>query len=142
MLEYCPPLTPPQPTSDFFRGLTEGWPWWPWWHSTVGRELRRPTANPRLTSGYRIHVPPRPLAWNPRAPGWLPRAATVPLVQDPFAYEDLRACVHLQISDAAARGLTQGCELASGHTRAVSACTTRATCLAMPHVGCYFTTHV
>ena len=67
----------------------------------IASSHRQPEAHEWIP--YFIHVPPRPLAWNPRAPGWLPRAATVPLVQDPFAYEDLRACVHLQISDAAAR---------------------------------------
>eukprot|EP00964_Phaeocystis_antarctica_P078417 scaffold48783_cov70-Phaeocystis_antarctica.AAC.4 len=30
----------------------EGWPWWPWWPSTIGRESRRPTANPMLMRGY------------------------------------------------------------------------------------------
>ena len=49
----CPLLNPPSQHQDFFSEVTpEGWPWWPWWPSTIGRDSRRPTANPRLASGY------------------------------------------------------------------------------------------
>ena len=49
----CPLLNPPSQHQDFFSEVTpEGWPWWPWWPSTIGRESRRPTANPMLMRGY------------------------------------------------------------------------------------------
>ena len=49
----CPLLNPPSQHQDFFSEVTpEGWPWWPWWPSTIGRDSRRPTANPMLMSGY------------------------------------------------------------------------------------------
>ena len=97
--------------------------------STIGRESPRPTANPVLMSGYpRGSASPR---WRGiRVSVWLPHGPRPYRPSGPLLPTKTCVRVHLCKPATRRRGLTQECGLASGRTRAVSACTTRTTRLA------------
>ena len=92
----------------------------------IGHESRRPAAKPRLGSG----VPRASSSAGVKSACPWPastRAATVPPVRNPW----LGLGQALTRSATRRRGLTQGRGSAPGRTRAVSACSTRATRLAL-----------